>query len=82
VLTVPQALALPQVAQRGLLKTFEQVPGIDRSLTVTRAGFKLSGGQPDVDSAPPRLGQHTDQILEKVGYDAADIARLRSVGAI
>jgi len=49
---------------------------------VTRAGFKLSGGDPDVDLPPPQLGQHTDEILGDLGYTADDIARLRREGAI
>ena len=82
VLTVPQALALPQVAERGLLKTFETVPGTDRSLTVTRAGFKLSDGDPDVHLPPPRLGEHTEDVLASAGYSADEIAALRQAEAI
>jgi CoA:oxalate CoA-transferase len=82
VLTVPQALALPQVAERGLLKTFEMVPGADRPLTVTRAGFKLSEGEPDVHLPPPRLGEHTEDVLRGAGYSADEIAALRQAEAI
>ena len=82
VLTVPQALALPQVAQRRLLKTFEEVPGVDRPITVARSGFKLSGGDPDVAAPPPELGRHTDEVLRDVGYSAAEIDALRRSGAI
>ena len=82
VLTVRQALALPQVQQRGLLKTFEAAPGVDRPLKIARTGFKMSAGDPDVDTPPPQLGQHTDEVLAQVGYSAAEIARLREVGAV
>jgi crotonobetainyl-CoA:carnitine CoA-transferase CaiB-like acyl-CoA transferase len=82
VLSVPQALALPQVAHRELLKTFERVPGVERPLTITRTGFKLSGGDPDVQSPPPMLGQHTVEILHGAGYGDAEIEALRRGGAI
>jgi crotonobetainyl-CoA:carnitine CoA-transferase CaiB-like acyl-CoA transferase len=82
VLSVPQALALPQVAQRGLLKTFDSVPGIERPLTIARTGFRLSDGNPDVSSPPPLLGEHTDEVLHDVGFSAGDIAQLRAKGAI
>ena len=82
VLSVPQALALPQVQQRDFLKTFDKVAGLDGPLTVSRTGFKLSDGNPDVHTPPPRLGEHTEEILRSVGYSAQDIANLRSEGAI
>ena len=64
VLTVPQALALPQVRQRELLKTFDDVPGLDRPITVARAGFKLSERRPGRRRRRrPQLGQHTDEVL-------------------
>jgi crotonobetainyl-CoA:carnitine CoA-transferase CaiB-like acyl-CoA transferase len=30
----------------------------------------------------PALGQHTDAILQELGYGPADIARLRAEGAV
>ena len=82
VLTVPQALALPQVQQREMLKTFDEVPGVDRPVTVARTGFKLSNGNPNPELPPPQLGQHTDEVLAAAGYSAAEIDHLRSAGAI
>jgi len=82
VLSVPQVLASPQIASRGLLQSFDEVPGIDKRLTVTRAGFKLSAGQPHASSPPPELGEHTDEVLAACGYSAQDIAALRAANAI
>jgi len=82
VLSVPQALALPQVAQRELLKTFDDVPGVDRTITVARSGFKLSGGDPDVADPPPELGRDTDDVLGAAGYSAQEIAALREAGIV
>jgi len=33
-------------------------------------------------SAPPLLGQHTDDILGELGYGASDIAAFRGAGAV
>ena len=82
VLSVPQALALPQVQHRQLLKTFEHVSGMDGPLTVARTGFKMSSGDPDVDTPPPRLGEHTDQVLAAAGYSEAEVAELRRIRAV
>jgi CoA:oxalate CoA-transferase len=82
VLSVPEALAHPQVAHRELLQTLPDVPGVDRPVTLTRAGFKLSGADPVVRSPPPRLGAHTEDILHELGYSVEEIEQLRNAGAI
>jgi crotonobetainyl-CoA:carnitine CoA-transferase CaiB-like acyl-CoA transferase len=63
VLTVPEALAQPQLAERGFLKSFESVPGVDRPVRVSRAGFRLASGDPAPASPPPLLGQDNAEIL-------------------
>ncbi len=63
VLTVPEALAQPQVAERGFLKSFDSVPGLERPIQVSRAGFRLASGDPAPEGPPPLLGQHNAEIL-------------------
>jgi len=82
ILTVPEVLAHPQVESRGLIKRFGKVEALGRDLSVTRLGFRLASGQPDVDAPPPRLGQHTDAVLEGAGYTNEEIAALRREGVI
>ncbi len=82
VATVPQALDSRQVRSRELLKTFDAVEGVGRGITVARAGFKLSGGDPDPLTPPPVLGQHTDAVLADIGYTADEITALRKENAI
>lgn len=76
VLSVPQALAHPQVEGRNLVHRFENAPGMDRDLAVVRAGFRLQSGDPAPSSPPPVLGADTQVILSSLGYSAEEIAAL------
>jgi CoA:oxalate CoA-transferase len=80
--TVPEILEHPQVAQRDILKWFDATDCVQRRFAVTRTGFRLASGQPDVESAPPLLGEHTLQILHELGYSDSEIEDLRAQGTI
>jgi crotonobetainyl-CoA:carnitine CoA-transferase CaiB-like acyl-CoA transferase len=43
---------------------------------------KLSATPPEVRTGGPRLGEHTEAVLARLGYSAADIASLRERGVI
>jgi CoA:oxalate CoA-transferase len=82
VLSVPEILGHAQIAERGLMKHFDDVPGADSPLDITRCGFRLSEDQPDVDTPPPRLGEHTDHYLAELGVGREELAELRKAGTI
>jgi CoA:oxalate CoA-transferase len=82
VYSVAQALAHPQIESRGMLATFKNAPGVGRDIRVVRTGFKLNGEAPAVDTPPPLLGQHSDEILAELGYSAEDIEALRVEKAV
>jgi crotonobetainyl-CoA:carnitine CoA-transferase CaiB-like acyl-CoA transferase len=44
--------------------------------------IKLSATPGSIRTAPPLLGEHTDEILAELGYDAAAIADLRERGIV
>jgi formyl-CoA transferase len=82
VYSVEQALAHPQISERGMVATFRNVPGVGRDVRVVRTGFKLDGEAPAVDSPPPALGQHGEELLAELGYGADEIRKLKGQGAI
>jgi crotonobetainyl-CoA:carnitine CoA-transferase CaiB-like acyl-CoA transferase len=44
--------------------------------------FKLAATPATIRSAPPLLGEHSDEILAEIGYDKTTIDRLRADGVI
>ncbi|ONF44830.1 CoA transferase [Marinobacter lutaoensis] len=62
VYTIEQILAHPQVADRGLIETFDD-GGIGRPLKVISGGYRFNGRPPRVASPPPTLGQDNATVL-------------------
>ncbi|HZQ00291.1 MAG TPA: CaiB/BaiF CoA-transferase family protein [Reyranella sp.] len=44
--------------------------------------FQMFGWRPPLTSDPPSIGQHNDEVLGAIGYDAAGIAGLKAAGAL
>jgi crotonobetainyl-CoA:carnitine CoA-transferase CaiB-like acyl-CoA transferase len=44
--------------------------------------YKLSATPASIRTAPPMLGEHSDEVLGELGYSAAEIETLRSEGVI
>ena len=82
VLDVPAVLEHPQIVGRGLLSTFDDVPQVDRTVSVVRSGFRLASGDPAPASPPPALGADTERLLAELGYSETDIEALARDKAI
>jgi len=66
VLTVPEVLQEPQVAERSMTKRFAGVLPEGKALTVVRGGFLVDGQAPLPASPPPKLGEHSREVLDSV----------------
>jgi crotonobetainyl-CoA:carnitine CoA-transferase CaiB-like acyl-CoA transferase len=77
-----ESLADPQLKARNVLHRHEKIDGIEGPVTVPLAAFKFADGGPSIETPPPRLGQHTDEVLASLGYSKHEIAQLRQEGAI
>ena len=82
VLSVPDAIAQPQIAERGMIAAFEDAPGVGRDIRIARPGIKLDGAPVTTGSPPPLLGEHTDALLAELGYSDEEIEALKEEKAV
>ncbi len=80
IFTLQDALEQPQICHR---KAFQNVhaEGIgDLRLFNLTAKFEKTPGV--VETPPPRLGAHTQEILQEIGYSTDDVKRLKEKGIV
>jgi crotonobetainyl-CoA:carnitine CoA-transferase CaiB-like acyl-CoA transferase len=77
---VSEVVADPQVLARNMLVSIPH-PNVP-DLRVAGSPLKLTETPPRVRRHPPLLGQHNEEVLTELGYDAQGIARLRETGVI
>jgi CoA:oxalate CoA-transferase len=78
--SLEEALTSPQLQHRASIQTVTDATLGDLKLFALTAKFEKTPGT--LDSPPPRLSQHTDELLTSLGYDAEAIEQLRASGAV
>jgi crotonobetainyl-CoA:carnitine CoA-transferase CaiB-like acyl-CoA transferase len=56
-------------------------PGAEKPLTTVGPPFQFASGAPEAGPVP-KLGEHTDAILQELGYSEAEIEDLHATGAL
>lgn len=80
ILSLEEALSAPQIEHRGSIrKLHDPQLGDLRLFTLTAKLEKTPGA---LTTPPPRLSQHTGEILASLGYSEGDVERMRAAGIV
>ena len=71
-----EVLADPQVNSRNLLEQIEY-PGGTKRVPIASPPIRLSEAPAAACRRAPTLSEHTDQVLQEIGFSPEDIAALR-----
>ena len=63
-----EAVADPHLATRGIIHRHDGATGVDGGFGVPLAAFKFAHGGPSIETPPPALGEHNDEIFAELGY--------------
>jgi crotonobetainyl-CoA:carnitine CoA-transferase CaiB-like acyl-CoA transferase len=75
-----QVFADPHVRSRGMEIKVDHA--FEHALSLIRNPLTFSGTPVNDYKAPPKLGEHTSEVLAKLGYDAAKLETLKQQGIV
>jgi crotonobetainyl-CoA:carnitine CoA-transferase CaiB-like acyl-CoA transferase len=67
--TMAEALADPHLSRRGVIHRHDGAAAIEGGFGVPLATFTFAHGGPRIDTPPPVLGEHNEEILAELGRD-------------
>src|SRR6266446_1371109 len=65
--TMGEAVADPQIASRGVIHRHAYAPGIEGGFGVPIAAFTFAHDGPRIDTPPPAVGQHNEEVFAELG---------------
>jgi crotonobetainyl-CoA:carnitine CoA-transferase CaiB-like acyl-CoA transferase len=66
--TMGEAVADPHLDHRGIIHQHAGATGVDGGFGVPVAAFTFAHGGPRIDTPPPALGEHNDEIFAELGF--------------
>ena len=79
---LPDVIADPQFEGRNAFVTLPSPVESGGTITVAKAGYVTDADGPSVRYGPPKIGEHSEEILSTAGYSQEDIAKFRADGVI
>lgn len=76
------ALSHPQAQARGMIAQMPFDAAESGEIRLIGPPVKFSGTVASIRSQPPRLGQHTDEVLQELGVDSTEADELRKQGIV
>lgn len=77
VLSPQEVLEDPHIEAKGLFQPVDY-PGLDKPAPVMQTPVELSETPGEIRHRAPTLGEHTDSIMQELGYQQAEIDELRA----
>lgn len=81
ILHLDEVFADPQVQSRDM-EIQMNLPGFDDPVSLIGSPMKFSRTKVDYRLPPPRVGEHTEQILTEYGFSQTEVQELHDLGAI
>lgn|GEM_PF-1805970 len=75
VLNLEEMIQHPQVRDRNMVIIMEDVQGSGKNMVLTGCAIKLSHTPAVVKPVFPEIGEHTEAILQEIGYSREEIIR-------
>jgi len=80
--TLDEAVRMPHLTQRPFFHALDATGSNAAPVTVPLAPFSFAHAGPAIDRAPPKLGEHSAEIMHELGRSETDVADLQARGII
>lgn len=80
--TIPEVLEDPQLLVREVIEQVAPTDANAESIHIIKAGYAADQDGPSITRPPPKLGEHTQEILRSLNLTSSEIDTLRSLGVI